>query len=676
MKKSVLLLIASAIFVIISCVSTSAVTEEMIKDGSGNITLNLNADTEYTCSQLCTHLKNVGVSVSALTSYSLDGGETTFRSSSQSPLSFTSGESYSLYAPYNVGTSKQWQEAARFTVNLYTVPVLEYPDGSRKSLDEAVIGSKTLVSVKDIPYAGSKSVIFEADSGSATYEATYNAESKAYEAEITVPSDGLIKITVHRLTVTFPDNITVKNGHGTVLVSGADAEEGDYTVTVSPVGENAYVDAVYVNGETVTDGRYEKGNYIFSLSALKNNDSDKDYKIICRYSYRELFIKSNPTVSFIPCNYDEPLLAREIISAAVDKEKCIPGGVSDEGTLSVSVSNYKAGESYVTIQWTGDEKYPTVTVKDVRIILPSPEHISSDWITVKAPTCSTDGTKKKICTVCGETVGSQKISATKKHTYTSAVTKPGCTSSGYTSHRCTVCGYSYTDSYKGPLGHSYASDYTVDKKSTYTQKGSKSKHCTRKGCTARSSVTALDMLALAKVTQVKAKATETTAKISWKKVKGAEKYTVELLNSKGKSLKTITTKSTSYTFKGLSKGTVYKVRVRAKAGKNKGKYSSCLILSTSPAKAKISSLKSSGKSTATVKWKTVSGASGYQIQYSTSKKLKSAKSVSVKKGKTVKATLKKLKSKKKYYVRVRAYKTVNGKKLYGAWSTVKSVKVK
>ena len=39
-------------------------------------------------------------------------------------------------------------------------------------------------------------------------------------------------------------------------------------------------------------------------------------------------------------------------------------------------------------------------------------------------------------------------------------------------------------------------------------------------------------------------------------------------------------------------------------------------------------------------------------------------------------TVKKLKSKKKYYVRVRSYKIVNGKKVYGKWSEVKAVKTK
>lgn len=47
-----------------------------------------------------------------------------------------------------------------------------------------------------------------------------------------------------------------------------------------------------------------------------------------------------------------------------------------------------------------------------------------------------------------------------------------------------------------------------------------------------------------------------------------------------------------------------------------------------------------------------------------------------KKQKTTKYKVKKLKAKKKYYVRVRTYKTVKGKKVYSSWSKVKSIKTK
>ena len=95
-----------------------------------------------------------------------------------------------------------------------------------------------------------------------------------------------------------------------------------------------------------------------------------------------------------------------------------------------------------------------------------------------------------------------------------------------------------------------------------------------------------------------------------------------------------------------------------------------------PKKTSIKKL-SKGKKKFTVTWAKVSGVKGYQIQYSSDKKLKkNNKSVTVTKQKTTKATVKKLKSKKKYYVRVRTYKTVNGKKIYSSWSKVKSVKTK
>lgn len=95
-------------------------------------------------------------------------------------------------------------------------------------------------------------------------------------------------------------------------------------------------------------------------------------------------------------------------------------------------------------------------------------------------------------------------------------------------------------------------------------------------------------------------------------------------------------------------------------------------------KAKISSVKSSKKKTAVLTWKKVTGASGYIIEYSTSKKFtkKTTKTVKIKKGKTTKATLKKLKSGKKYYIRIKAYKNVGKKTVYGSVSSIKSVKVK
>ena len=97
--------------------------------------------------------------------------------------------------------------------------------------------------------------------------------------------------------------------------------------------------------------------------------------------------------------------------------------------------------------------------------------------------------------------------------------------------------------------------------------------------------------------------------------------------------------------------------------------------STKPAKTKIQKI-SAGKKSITAQWKKVAGVSAYQVQIATNKKFsKNKKTFKVSK-KSTKVKIKKLKAKKVYYVRVRSYKTVNGKKTYSKWSTVRKVKTK
>ena len=97
--------------------------------------------------------------------------------------------------------------------------------------------------------------------------------------------------------------------------------------------------------------------------------------------------------------------------------------------------------------------------------------------------------------------------------------------------------------------------------------------------------------------------------------------------------------------------------------------------STAPAKTKVQKI-SAGKKSITAQWKKVAGVSAYQVQIATNKKFsKNKKTFKVSK-KSTKVKIKKLKAKKVYYVRVRSYKKVNGKKVYSKWSTVRKVKTK
>ena len=87
-------------------------------------------------------------------------------------------------------------------------------------------------------------------------------------------------------------------------------------------------------------------------------------------------------------------------------------------------------------------------------------------------------------------------------------------------------------------------------------------------------------------------------------------------------------------------------------------------------------VKANGKKKIKVSCKKDKKASGYEITYSTKKSFKGKKTIVVKSNKTTSKVVKKLTSKKKYFVKVRSYKQVGKTKTYGAYSKVKTVKVK
>ena len=81
---------------------------------------------------------------------------------------------------------------------------------------------------------------------------------------------------------------------------------------------------------------------------------------------------------------------------------------------------------------------------------------------------------------------------------------------------------------------------------------------------------------------------------------------------------------------------------------------------------------SKGKKIA-AKWNAVSDADGYQITYSTNSKFKKSKKKTVLNTSVI---LKKLKKKKTYYVKLRAYKNAGTGKKFGKYSAVKRIKIK
>ncbi len=141
-----------------------------------------------------------------------------------------------------------------------------------------------------------------------------------------------------------------------------------------------------------------------------------------------------------------------------------------------------------------------------------------------------------------------------------------------------------------------------------------------------------------------------------------DKYVAQYFHNKGTSTYTIS----------LKKGNNYLLFERG--GNDYGNYS----FKVTPATVSIRKLTKATKS-ARVTWAKGTG-DGYQLQYSTDKIFKSSKVTRtapiVKSIKTTSTTIKNLKSRKTYYVRIRTYvKSASGKKIWSDWSKAKSVKV-
>ena len=186
-----------------------------------------------------------------------------------------------------------------------------------------------------------------------------------------------------------------------------------------------------------------------------------------------------------------------------------------------------------------------------------------------------------------------------------------------------------------------------------------------------------------KITGLKAQNQKTTTlEITWNLQNNtADRYEVYIYNSKTKKYEKLGTISSNVgKVYGIQSGTTYKFKVRALRTVNGktfyGPYSDVLKTTTATDKTKITKTKGAKKKL-TVNWKKISKATGYQVQVATDKKFtKNKKSVTISKNKTISTTIKKLKGKKKYYIRVRTYRKVAGKKVYSSWSSIKNVKTK
>ena len=107
-----------------------------------------------------------------------------------------------------------------------------------------------------------------------------------------------------------------------------------------------------------------------------------------------------------------------------------------------------------------------------------------------------------------------------------------------------------------------------------------------------------------------------------------------------------------------------------------GKYSGTAAFKINLKKTKLSSAKSTKRKTFTTTWKKTGGNSGWQVQYSTNKKFRSGVRTVNLKADNTKLTVRKLRSRKNYYVRIRSYKKVGKQTWYSDWSNVKRVRIR
>ena len=203
---------------------------------------------------------------------------------------------------------------------------------------------------------------------------------------------------------------------------------------------------------------------------------------------------------------------------------------------------------------------------------------------------------------------------------------------------------------------------TVTKKASLTTNGVKTYTC--KSCKATKTE------AIPKASNIKLSKTAYTYNGK------VQKPSVTVKDSKGKALKNGTDYTVSYS-SGCKNVGRYTVKVTLKGNYSGSKSMTYNINPKGTSVSKVTAAKKGFK----VTWKKqTTQTTGYQVQYSTSSKFKSAKTVTISKNKTTSKSVGKLSAKKKYYVRVRTYKTIKigGKsvKLYSGWSKAKSVTTK
>ena len=275
-------------------------------------------------------------------------------------------------------------------------------------------------------------------------------------------------------------------------------------------------------------------------------------------------------------------------------------------------------------------------------------------------TCQQEGyTGDKVCKTCGATLEKGTTIVKKDHSWDAGkvTTEATCTTDGVKTYTCSVCKTIKTETIKA-TGHKMSEWKTVTAATTQKE-GKQERTCTACDYKETKSIPKLPVKkGTFKVTPSKTAVTyngkaqkpSVTVYAGNKKL-SSKYYTVSYRNNTAVGTATITVTGKG-NYQNYSGKTTFRINLQ---------------------KTTLSALKSSRKGELQATWKKTSGNTGYQIQYATNAKFSGAK---VKNTTRTNYTIKGLKSKGRYYVRVRTYKKVGGKYWYSGWSNVRNIRIK
>ena len=335
---------------------------------------------------------------------------------------------------------------------------------------------------------------------------------------------------------------------------------------------------------------------------------------------------------------------------------------------------------------------------------------SSDYTVDVVASCLSEGEKSRHCTASGCDSRTDIIKTDKlSHSFRKTTTKATLTTDGKIESKCSVCGdvqdsltvtkigsvtlsvtkYVHDGKNKTPKVTVKDADgkvltKNVDYKTSVASKRSGIGRYTVKVTfigNYSGSKSVYFYILPGKTAKVSAVAqTSESVELSWSKVSGAAGYTVYRYSASKKAyVKAGTTEGTSFTVKKLNAATKYTFKVVAYGKTSSGKVydseSYTLLKTATQTKTPSITVSSTASKKATVKWNNVSGEGGYQVWYSTSKNGTYTRFGNAKADVTS-LTVTGLTKGKTYYFKIRTFIKTDSGYVYGAYSNVKSVKVK